>query len=90
MARVAGPLDPRVPGFVVQGIPLLVPIDLPEGGYLQVVVGENPMTLPTPSLQLAKGCMVAIIPAEVATLLRPNLDREAAKLKNPNRDLPLT
>lgn len=78
-------MDKMCPGVQIQGIPLLIPIDVPEGGFLQVVVGENPMAIPTPSLQLDKGCMVAVIPPKVAEQLRPGLNQAGSQIKNPLR-----
>lgn len=88
MARVAGPADKFIPGLAFQTpggvLPLVVPIDLPEGGYLQVIVGENPMGQAIPSTPLPKGCMVAIIPPEAAEHFRHGLNREYARNKHLN------
>jgi hypothetical protein len=83
MARVSGPMDLGVPGFNYGGIQFDVPIDLPEGGHLQVVVGENPLGQAIPSRQIEKGCMVAIIPANVAAQLRERLNQAAKLVNNP-------
>ena len=76
-------MDLAVPGFVYQGVHLEVPVDLPEGGFLQVVVGDNPMGQAIPSRQIPKGCMVCILPANVAEHVRPGLNAAAEYANDP-------
>lgn len=68
---IQGPMDPALrilplPG----GLILAIVADLPEGGYLQLVSGMNPMVPATPSVAIAKGAMVALISAEMAEQIR--------------------
>ena len=83
MARVTPLFNHGVPTFVFQGIPFAVPVDLPEGGWLQVVVGENPNVPATPSVKLEPGQMVAIIPAQVAAQIRGGLDAAEKLSRDP-------
>jgi len=83
VARIANPMDLAVPGFNYGGINFEVPVDLPEGGHLQVIVGDNPFGQAIPSRQIPKGCMLAIIPVEVAERIREGLNQAAAFAKNP-------
>jgi hypothetical protein len=83
MARISGPLDTTIPSVAIQGVPILVPVDLPEGGFLQVVVGPNPLVPARPSVPIPKGAMVAIIPPEVAEHMRAGLNQMDARIKNP-------
>jgi hypothetical protein len=77
-----------MPGFKLGEIPLMVPVDLIEGGFLQVVVGENPLVPATPSIELPKGCMLALILPEYAIHLRPGLELAVAQMRNPHIILP--
>ena len=70
---IVGPADFEVPGFVFQGMPLLVLADLPEGGFLQIVSGDNPLAPAIPSKQIAKGAMVLVLPENIATQIRPQI-----------------
>ncbi|HLB37495.1 MAG TPA: hypothetical protein VJL31_13065 [Gemmatimonadales bacterium] len=78
---VMGPLDTMGRAFNFQGLPfpLFVVADLPEGGYVQMVNGDNPMALPVPGPQLAKGAMLVVIPAEVAQHLRKAMKEAEAQ-----------
>ena len=71
--RITGPMEMMIPAVAIAGVPILIVADLPEGGFLQIVSGDNPMAVPTPSVQMAKGVMLAIVPANVADQLRPGL-----------------
>lgn len=71
--RISGPMDTMIPCVQIHGVPILIVADLPEGGFLQVVSGSNPLLPATPSVELAKGCMLAVVPQEVAEHLRPGL-----------------
>jgi hypothetical protein len=82
--KIVGPMEPVIPSVAINGVPILIVADLPEGGFLQIVSGANPMLPPTPSVQMAKGSMLAIVPANVAEHLRPGLqelDRRLALQK---------
>ena len=79
MARITGPMEHVIPLVTIHGVPLPVPMDLTEGGFLQVVPGTNPMGQAIPSVFVPAGCMIAIIPQEVATHIRAGLEK-AAKL----------
>ena len=63
------------------GLPLLRPLWIPEGGFLNVRVGENVNALPVPSTPLAKGALLAVLPPEPAELFRRELKR--AQGQNP-------
>lgn len=80
MARISPPFNQGVPGFNVNGLNIQVPVDLPEGGHLLVIVGENPVGIPEPSVAIPKGCMVGIIPREFAEHLRPELAKMIAEV----------
>lgn len=84
--RVTGcnTLEP-VPVFVFQGLAFPVVVDVPSGGWLQVVVGENPLAIPTPGIQLGKGEMLVLIKPDFAEKIRPHLQKahaEAIKLRD--------
>lgn len=84
MARITGPVNSGIPGFNVSGVQIDVPVDLPEGGHLCVIVGDNPMGIPVPSIALPKGCMVGVIPAQVAEQIRPHIAAALEKLEQMN------
>jgi hypothetical protein len=71
--KIVGPLDATIPTVGINGVPILIVADLPEGGFLQIVSGDNPMVPATPSVQLGKGTMLAVVPVEVAQHMRPGL-----------------
>lgn len=74
MNRISKPTDLFIPAFSFQGLTLPVVVDLEDtGGFLQLVEGDNPLKPATPSVQLNKGVMLAIIPPENAALIRPHL-----------------
>lgn len=60
-----------IPGFNFNGLQIDVPVDLPEGGHLCVIVGDNPLGIPVPSIAIPKGAMLGIIPPEIAEKIRP-------------------
>lgn len=71
---IASPVAPTVNGFVLNGIPLAVVMDMREsGGFLQIVEGANPMKHPTPSIEVRRGAMLVLLPDEVAEKVRPQL-----------------
>jgi hypothetical protein len=73
MARVCTDLD-VIPGLPLFGHNITMPVDLPEGGILMVVVGDNPVAVPTMSVTLPRGCKVAVVPPEMADQMRPQLN----------------
>ena len=90
---IAGPTEVQLPGLMVpcvigDGSTVMVPFavcaSLPSGGFLQVVVGANPLAIPTPSCPLPRGCMLAIIPPEAAEHMRKDFEREHARHKHLN------
>lgn len=84
MARIAGPMTP-VPQFGLgNGVVVDVPVDLPEGGHLCVIVGQNPLGIPTPSVPIPPGSMIAILPPNVADAIRPVI---AQAIEHMNREL---
>jgi len=76
-----GPLDAQAKVVTINGIAFMLVADLPEGGFVQMVNGENPLGQAMPGPQLAKGSMVLIPPLEIATNLRAYIKQtEAAQL----------
>lgn len=71
--RYTGPLDQIIPTFVFQGVPLPVIADMPEGGFVQFVTGDNALAQATPGPRLPQGAMVVIILPEIAAQIRPQL-----------------
>ena len=85
MARITGPLDP-IPGFEFHGLPVLVPVDLEhDAGHLCVIVGENAIGTPVPSVPLERGAMLCVIPANAAAQIRPMLKAGIAAMNKGNR-----
>lgn len=86
--RIIGPMDFMIPGFQWHGMNLPVVADLPEGGFLQIVSGENPMVPATPSVTMPKGCMVVLLEPAISEQIRPllrQLEKDAVKaLANPS------
>lgn len=74
-AWIANPLGTDARLLVLNGVPLGLVADLPEGGFLQIVPGQNPLGIPVPSVPAAAGTMVAVIPAEVAAEFRSSLQK---------------
>ncbi len=81
MARISGPSDLSMP-FVIVGagerdqVELFLPVDLPEGGQLQLVVGESPLAPPALRADLPRGCMVGIMAPSMVNKHLPALQRE--------------
>lgn len=71
--KVVGPTDIAVPCFALNGIPFPIVADLPEGGFLQIVNGENPLGQAVPGVALPKGAMLAVITPDLAGQIRPGL-----------------
>lgn len=80
-ARIIGPTEINIPAFVYQGMVLPIAADLPDGGFLQIVAGENPMGQAVPGMPIPKGAMVALILPEQAAQIRPVI-REVDKKKD--------
>jgi len=77
--RIYGTLEePGTFGLNVNGLPFIVVADLPEGGYLQIVPGDNPLGMPQPGPPLAKGTALIAIASEVWEKLRPMLKQAEA------------
>lgn len=88
MARITPPATMAIPVFQLNGVPLLIPADLPEGGFLQIVVGPNPLVPATPSVELPKGCMIAILMPELAENIRGAVHQGMDMAKNPHVIIP--
>jgi hypothetical protein len=72
--RITDPMDPAIPVFNFNGLPLAVLADLLEGGQAHFTNGLNATSLEVvPGLRLAPGTMVVAIPIEAAAQLRPAL-----------------
>ena len=70
---IAGPADAAIPMIAIQGVPVVVVADLPGGGFLQIVSGENPVAVPTASVTIAKGAMLLVLDGSIAEKIRPGL-----------------
>lgn len=77
--RIAGPFDQTVPCFNFGGIAFPIIADLPEGGFVQIVNGPSALGQAVPSVQLAKGAMLAVITADVAGQIRAELRKAQAQ-----------
>jgi hypothetical protein len=77
MARITGPTEMVIPTVAIAGVPLPVPMDLTEGGFLQVIPGPNALGQPIPSVYVPPGCMIAVIPPQVAAHIRVGLTKVA-------------
>jgi hypothetical protein len=75
-----GPLDQLGKMVQINGVPLFLIADLPEGAYVQVIHGENPMGQAMPGPQIAKGAMLCVIPREVAAQMRPGIKAMEAEM----------
>jgi hypothetical protein len=79
---IQGPLDANAKAIGFNGVPLLLVADLPEGGFVQIINGENPIAMPTPGPQCMPGTMLLLVPVEVAAHLRQGMKQaEAEQLK---------
>jgi hypothetical protein len=70
---IAGPLSPTVPVFEVYGLRFAVIADLPGGGFVQFVPGDNPLAQTIPGVKLQPGAMLAVVAPELALHVRPRL-----------------
>jgi hypothetical protein len=76
------PLDIHAKVLGINGVPLMLVADLPEGAYVQFINGENPLGIPVPGPQCMPGTMLLLVPVEVAVHLRPAMKQaDAAQLK---------
>jgi hypothetical protein len=44
-----------------------------DGGFVQIIPGKSPIGIPVPSVQVAPGGMLVLIPDQVATRIRPTV-----------------
>ena len=77
-----------LPDFPFYGLPMLKPMWIPEGGFLNVRVGPNVNAMATPSTPLTEGAVIAVLPPEPAEMIRKELERarkaaHAGKGQNP-------
>jgi hypothetical protein len=69
--KIHGPLETSEPPMVAVGpLQAWCVADCPEGGYLQVVTGENPMAIPTPGVKIPKGAILMLTTPDAAVFLR--------------------
>jgi hypothetical protein len=78
---VAPPVAATIPVVGIQGVPIAIVAKLPKGGFLQIVCGENPLVMPHAGVQIGPGCMLAVIPPQVAVHLQKGL-KEADRRAN--------
>jgi hypothetical protein len=76
---IQGPLDPTAKGVMINGVPYALIADLPEGGFVQIINGDNPMGQAMPGPQITKGCMIVAISADIAAHLRAGIKQEEAR-----------
>lgn len=82
---IHGPFETKAPpGMEVPGLGFGVwfVADCPEGGWLQIVNGPNPLGQPVPGVQINKGQMLALVPAEVAERIRGYLEQVEQKQRD--------
>lgn len=91
MARISGPSDLTMDFVTVGELTIFLPVDLPEGGQLQIVIGDNVLAAPDLRVDLPRGAMVALLDSENAVRLVPQLKDQklppgsrAAELPNMN------
>lgn len=87
MARITGPAELTIPSVLIQGVPLMLPVDLPEGGTLQLVAGQSALAPPSRFLPLPRGCMVGLFAPEVVAQMFPHL-KPADKNQEPTVAMP--
>lgn len=71
--KITAPNEIAVPTFVFNGVPFFILADMPLGGFVQFVNGENPLGQVVPGMAIAKGCMVVVVAPEYAVHIRPQL-----------------
>jgi hypothetical protein len=71
--RIFGPTDIHWPTFVLQGIPMPVIADLPEGGFVNWIHGDNPIGIPMPGCHLVPGSMVVMLPPDLVQHIRKEI-----------------
>ena len=79
MGHITGPQDPVLPVVPINDLQLAVVADLDEGGFIQIIPGKNPLGQPVPSIQVAPGAMLVLIPNEVAAMIRPTVKQIKAQ-----------
>lgn len=62
-----------MPFLRVNDVDVFLPVDLPEGGQLQIIVGASPIASPSIRMDLPRGCMVALFTAAAAIAAIPQL-----------------
>jgi hypothetical protein len=75
--KIVGPTDVQCDAFMLNGVPFPIVADLTEGGYLSIIVGENPIGIPVPGIAVPKGGMLALIVPELAEKIRGGLKQAA-------------
>jgi len=78
--KIVGPNETMVPAFGIGGAAFPVVADLPDGGWLQIIPGLNPLDQAIPGVRLQPGSMLAVVPPEVAVHFRPAIRDVEAKL----------
>ena len=74
--------------FELGGLQFSVPLWLRIGGFLNVVVGENPMAMPTPSIPLPESCLVVVFAPGPAEVLRQGVRAEGRRARTPYAIIP--
>ena len=64
-----------MPALQIPGTDLAImfPVDLPEGGFLQIVTGSSLLAPPAATLQVPRGGIVAMLAPEAVRAIFPNL-----------------
>ena len=77
MAKISGPSDLAMDFIEIDGpsgkLAVFFPVDLPEGGQLQIVIGTNPLLPPHLRVDVPPGAMVALLDVETAIRVVPPL-----------------
>ena len=76
--HIVGPTDPAMV-FDFNGLPIAMVADLPEGGFVQIVNGANPIGVPVPGPQIRPGGMLVVLPLEICTQIRPHFRKATAE-----------
>lgn len=87
MARITKPAQLEIPMAVIGGqIKVAFPIDVPEGGFLQIVAGESLLAPPVAILAMPRGSIVAFLPPDSVLALFPGI-KDAPKEGPPLRQM---